>query len=70
LQTLLTSEATIIGSLFQVNRDGSGPFYCSLYAPGHSISAVICHGSVYATGEGETPEDAIYTAREKMWKGL
>lgn len=70
LQTLLTRERTFIGSLFQISEKGVGPFFCSLYAPGESPSVVLQDGIVYGYGEGESPEDAIYAARDKMWKGL
>lgn len=68
LRRLLTSENIVIGSLFQIDR--GKPFFCSLYAPGDSVAVVLNHDSLYAHAEGDTPEDAIYAAREKLWKGL
>lgn len=70
LRTLLTNERIFIGSLFQINAKETGPFYASLYAPGDGPSVVLDHGSLYAYAEGDTPEDAVYAARDKMWKGL
>lgn len=68
LRTLLTNERTVIGSLFQISgREG---FYCSLYAPGDSVAAVLDHGSLYGYGYGDNAEDAVYAARDKLWKGL
>lgn len=70
LQRLLTSEKIYIGSLFQIKNDGTGPFYCSLYAPGEGPSVVLQEGILYAYSEGDTPEDAIHAARNQLWKGL
>lgn len=68
LRMLLTKERIVIGSLFEVSsKEG---YYCSLYAPGDSIVAVLDEGALYAYEYGLTPEDAIYAAREKLWKGL
>lgn len=68
LQRLLTDEHIVIGSLFQIAP--GKPFYCSLYAPGDSIAVVLAHDSLYAYAEGDTPEDAVYGARDILWKGL
>lgn len=70
LQTLLSRERTFIGSLFQINEKGTGLFFCSLYAPGDGPSVVLADGIVYGYAEGESPEDAIHAARDRMWKGL
>ena len=68
LSRLLTEEATIIMSLFQVSgREG---FHCSLSAPSFRIGDTLQDGQVYAVGWGDTAEDAVYEARDKMWKGL
>lgn len=71
LRRLLTDEATVIGSLFQISEKGTGPFFCSLYAPGEKAAQmVLCEGICYAIGEGPSPEDAVYEARGKLWGGL
>jgi hypothetical protein len=70
LLRLLTSEQTFIGGLFNVNKDGSGDFYCTLYAPGDSPAVVLNPNSLYAHGQGPTVEDAIHNTRAKLWKGL
>lgn len=68
LQRRLIEEKTVIGSLFQVsNKEG---FFCSLYAPGEGVVAILDHGSLYATGYGSSPEDAVCEARAKLWGGL
>lgn len=69
LQRRLTEEKTVIGSLFQVDKGKD--FFCSLYAPGtNPAQTILDHGSLYATGMGLTPEDAVYEARAKLWGGL
>lgn len=68
LSVLLTNERTVIGSLFQI--EPGKPYYCSLVAPGDSVVAILEPDTLYAWAEGPTPEDAIYSAREKLWKGL
>lgn len=68
-QRLLTSEQIVVGSLFSINGKGE-PFYCSLYAPGTGPSVVLNHNSLYAYAEGETAEEAIYNARDQLWRGL
>lgn len=71
LRRLLTDEATVIGSLFQISEKGIGPFFCSLYAPGDNpAKTVLSDGVCYAAAEGPTPEDAIHEARSKLWGGL
>jgi hypothetical protein len=70
LLRLLTSERTYISALFAINGGESGPFYCSLYAPGDGPSVVLSPGTLYACAEGPTVEDAIHNARYKIWKGL
>jgi len=68
LRRRLTDERTVIGSLFQVDKGKD--FFCSLYAPGESAAAVLDHGSVYATGYGASPDDAVWAAHREMWKGM
>lgn len=70
LLRLLTSEATYIGSLFNIEKNGEGDYYCSLYAPGDSPGVVLSDGVLYAFAQGPTVEDAIHNARAKLWKGL
>jgi hypothetical protein len=70
LRRLLTDEKTEIMSLFQVNKNESGPFFCSMSAPVETISDLLAHGNCYAYAEGPTPEDAVHTARQKLWNGL
>lgn len=71
LRRLLIDEATVIGALFQISDKGIGPFFCSLYAPGRKVAeTMLSDKSLYAYGEGPTPEDAVYEARSKLWGSL
>lgn len=68
LRRRLTEEKTVVGSLFHVsNKEG---YFCTLYAPGEGVLAVLDHGSLYATGYGETPDDAVWAAHGNLWGGL
>lgn len=69
LQRLLTSEKIFVGSLFTLGK-GDSEYFCSLYAPGDSALVVLEPSSLYAWAIGDTAEDAIYAAREGLWKGL
>ena len=69
LRRTLIDEHTIIGALFSVDGKENN-WFCSLYAPGDSIIVVLEHDSLYAYAEGPTPEDAVFEARKKLWKGL
>lgn len=68
LQRLLTEEKIFIGSLFDISNKGE--FFCSLYAPGDSSDVVLSETALYVTGSGSTPDDAVWAARDKLWKGL
>jgi len=68
LQRRLTDEKIVIGSLFQIDKGKQ--FFCSLYAPGENIEAVLNHDSLYATGRGETPDDAVWAAHNQLWGDL
>ena len=68
LQRLLIDESIHIGSLFQVSsREG---WFSSLYSPDLGAASVLNPACLYAYGEGESPEEAVFAARDKMWNGL
>lgn len=68
LRRRLIEEQTVVGSLFQL--EAGKEFFCSLYAPGDSISVILADGSIYATGTGDTADDAVWAARSKLWGDL
>jgi len=67
LSRLLTSEKTMLGCCVETK----GVFFVALYAPvlGGRLAEYL-FDSAYGYGEGPTPEDAIYAARDKLWNGL